>query len=204
MADDFQQDYKQLELEQQASFKTAHMSYRRLVNHWHPDRYAQRPRERQHAQQKFIELTKSFNNLRNFHRQNDRLPFEHIEYAPVSTADTESPTRSSAEEELQSGLFRQKHNRSSASIAHLPLRRGLLWVVPGALLLFATLGFFVVIDRAAKRDSIEQAKQVLRQTKASEFMPSAVEVKKQSSRGAFVEQQGSQKLGDQLMPNIFQ
>ena len=78
MTHDFRQDYEALELDDRADWTTARASYRRQVNLWHPDRYAQRPRERVHAQQRFIQLTCAFDSLRNFHRANHRLPFEPI------------------------------------------------------------------------------------------------------------------------------
>ena len=44
---------------------------------------------------------------------------------------------------------------------------------------------------------------MLRRTAPSEYMPSAAEVQKRSSRGAFVEREDSGRMGDQLMEDMF-
>jgi len=51
----FQHNYQLLELKSDSDWAMAKKNYRRLVHACHPDRFAQKPRERMHAQQQFIE-----------------------------------------------------------------------------------------------------------------------------------------------------
>jgi len=82
----FEHDYQILELDRDATWHDVRESYRRLVNRWHPDRYASRPREKQHAQTRFIEVTKAYNNLRAFYRKHQRLPLQNPALQDATTA----------------------------------------------------------------------------------------------------------------------
>ena len=216
MSHDFRQDYEVLALDDGADWATARATYRRQVNVWHPDRYVERPRERVHAQQRFIQLTRSFDSLRHFYRANRRLPFEPIraagapgaagasgsseavgEAAAGADGTPGSAGRPSEEALLEAGIL---HARRQAA----PRRRtrSLLWPAVVAAVMAVTAGVFVVLDRNARQATLDEGREVLRRTAPSEFMPSASEVQKRSSRGTFVEREDG-RLGDQLMEDIF-
>ncbi len=205
MAIDFQHDYAELELEERANWAMAQINYRRLVNHWHPDRYVQRPRERVHAQQQFIELTISFNNLRTFYRQNKRLPFERITVKKAASSSTPSQQQqvNPAEADiLDSSIINNRKTATRRAVVSKSAKSA-YWMLPIAFLLMCTLGLFVVMDRNAKKKSIEEAKAVLREVVPSAYMPNNEDINKQNARGAMIGGQGNGKLGDKLMQDIF-
>lgn len=216
MTHDFRQDYEALELDHGADWATARTAYRRQVNLWHPDRYTQQPRERVHAQQRFIQLTRAFDSLRNFYRTNRRLPFE-----PIGAERRNAAATGAGEPPLESGTDAGRRRRAAspseeevleAGILTLraptgrPRRSGLgrlLWPALAAALVLATLAVFLVLDRSARQATMAEGREVLRRTEPSEFMPSAAEVQKRSSRGTFVEREDSGRIGDQLMEDMF-
>ena len=215
MTHDFRQDYEALGLDERADWTTARASYRRQVNLWHPDRYAQRPREGVHAQQRFIQLTRSFESLRSFHRANHRLPFEPIRTPrppaagadPAAERDPSGRTapgpaeRPSETAVLEAGIL---NVRSPKARRRRPGRLGrLIWPAAIASLVLGMLGAFLVLDRNARRATLEEGRDVLRRTAPSEYMPSAAEVQRRSSRGTFVEREDSGRIGDQLMEDVF-
>ncbi len=197
---DYKQDYKLLELHDREDWQRARANYRRLVHIWHPDKYARRPRERQHAQQQFIALTKSYDNLRTFYRDNGRLPFEpHKQKEPEALLQTEA-------KKLRKGADDTNWQKSSAqatglesgilgrdSSQHVPLtaeNRGhtkFLWLAAGCLVLGATVFTFFLLDQRANQRIAETGREVVRQAPRSEFMPSAAEIRRSEARGAFVQ-----------------
>jgi len=219
VSQDFRQDYATLLLDDDADWATARTSYRRQVNLCHPDRYAQRPRERAHAQQQFIQITRAFDSLRAFYRTNSRLPFEPIRRdqtsspgadarpaAPRPDADeardmSDTIDRPSEEALLDAGILNLRKG-SPARDAGMRGRR-LIWPALGGLVVLGTLGLFVVLDRSARQATLDEGRAVLRETTPSVFMPSATEVKRQSSRGVFVERDDRGRIGEQLMEDIF-
>ncbi len=162
MAIQFQRNYQLLELDNNADWKTANKNYRRLVHTWHPDRFEQRPRERIHAQQQFIELTKAFNNLRGFYRENNRLPFEKIQHAKTapSSPPIEKRVMPSDELVLESGILNKR--KPSTSFLKSDLFHRVLWALPIIAALVVGMAVFVITDRNAKMNTIEEAKRVLR------------------------------------------
>ncbi len=58
------QDYRNLELEPGADFKTVKRAYRRLMRTYHPDRYADDPERQRVATQISAKLNASFNRIR--------------------------------------------------------------------------------------------------------------------------------------------
>ena len=216
MTHDFRQDYEALELDHGADWATARTAYRRQVNLWHPDRYTQQPRERVHAQQRFIQLTRSFDSLRNFYRANRRLPFEPIRAerrVAAAADDGPSPDGSDADAGRPGRAARPSEKEVlEAGILNLraptgrPRRSGLgklLWPAAAVALVLVTLAAFLVLDRSARQATLAEGREVLKRTEPSEFMPSAAEVQKRSSRGAFVEREDTGRLGDQLMEDMF-
>jgi len=197
LANNFKEDYQLLLLDDRADWNTARDSYRRMIKTWHPDRYAQRPRERAHAQERFIELTGAYNRLRTFQRQNKRMPFQPL---PGSVRhDTKIHAANTLTGTLHSGL-RSEHKQSLFSPS---LTNKLRWAIPACLLILSTFGLFLWLDRNDKLRNIQEAKDVLRNTEPSEYMPSARDVKRNNNRGVFVEGEQPNKLGDQLMRDVF-
>lgn len=192
----FSQHYKQLELGNRATWDDVKISYRRLVNLWHPDRFEQRPEQRAQAQQKFIDLTKSYNVLRNFHRSNNRMPYQSAHLAdkevPKSStgraqkvADSNNSNDSEPVAVDESLLKRDpKYKRNNGN--HKSNTRLILWGLTACALLSFTIVFFMIQDRKASQAIAEQGREIIKQVPPSEFMPSASEIRKSQTRGAFV------------------
>lgn len=201
---DFRPDYQRLNLDDRASWDQARASYRRLVHLWHPDKYAQRPRERKHAQQQFIELTKSYDQLKAFQRENGRMPFEPVrprparqhrpEPAPPSPREhsEQAPPRparqtgqSKPSPDLDGGILGRD---ADATEYHPPKssRKG-IWTLAGIAVLIATITVFVVLDYRANQKVLEQGKEALRQATPSEFVRTPAEIRRSEARGAFVQ-----------------
>ena len=77
-----------------------------------------------------------------------------------------------------------------------------LWLGAGLCTVLATVALFVVLDREERRETYEGGRDVLLETAPSEFMPSAAEVRRRSTRGSFVTREDGE-LGDQLMEDVF-
>jgi len=182
----FQQNYELLELEAGDNWETANSNYRRLVHTCHPDRFTNKPRERVHAQQKFIELTKAFNNLRSFYRENNRLPFERIQHAVSDSPVPPAHQRVEPQDQdvLESGILNKR--KPSPESSDRKRLKHLLWLIPAALTLIGGLFVFVLFDRQAKIQGIEEAKRVLRDIEPSEFMSNSEEIKKANNRKGIV------------------
>lgn len=208
-------DYEELGLDEGADYAAARAAYRRLVNVWHPDRYANRPRERDHAQQRFIGLTRSFDRLRAFHREHRRLPFETVVPRAPETLrgdraerlDTERRRRSepavAVDVELSGDELLGTGGRARAP-SRGPRRPALAWLGAGAAIAAVALAVvaLVVLDRHERQETWRDGRDVLLETEPSEFMPSATEVRHRSTRGTFVTREDGE-LGDRLMEDLF-
>ncbi len=201
MANDFLRDYESLQLAKNASWNDAQSSYRKLVHHWHPDRYAQRPRELAHAQKQFIELTKSFNNLRTFYRQNDRLPFELNRVSSTAPPVPKKHQRVESVVDLEPNLkiLNNGKNKKSFFITAKPLA----WTALAGVLIIGSLALMFVLDMQIRQRNIEQAREVLKNTKPSEFLPKSDSIKQQNNRGAILNNTAQGRLGDKLMQDVF-
>lgn len=195
----FKRDYEQLELDDRADWNQARAHYRRLVHLWHPDKYAQRPREKNHAQQQFISLTKSYDTLRAFQRQHGRLPFE-----PMATSsDNPSNSRSASQKSNQNrrynanteadtdvladGILGRANRVTAASTVNEDKGSKAVWVLLGLTLLLGTIVTFAILDKKASERIMEEGREAIRQAPPSEFMPSAAEIRKSEARGAFIQ-----------------
>lgn len=204
MAIQFQHDYQLLELDPLDDWNQASKNYRRLVHIWHPDRYAQRPRERVHAQNQFIELTKAFNNLRSFYRENHRLPFEQIKQAFADSPEPPEHRRLAPEDTaiLELGILNKR--KTSAKSRNASLVKPLLWAIPACAAVLGALAVFVVIDRNTKLNTIEEAKRVLRTVQPSEYMADSAKITKANNRANIVSGSNtSGKMGDKLAKDLF-
>jgi len=215
----FREDYLTLGLDEKADWAAARKQYRRQVHRWHPDRFAQLPRERIHAEQQFIQLTKAFERVRAFYRHNAHLPFENV---CNSSSETEQDSftkgfdsrrskgdfRDFERPQFTENLFsenRKAHSsRSSNQDENRPDTSKLLlyWLLPGLLVLL-TLGLSIAMDQSVRKTHIEEARKHLMQRAPSEYMPSSTEVNNQNRRGTFVEGQTPGKMGDMLMQDVF-
>ena len=72
----YQNCYDILSLANDAKWEDANLSYRRLVQRWHPDRY--KGLEQADAEQRFIQITKAYNKLKVYHQENKALPFASV------------------------------------------------------------------------------------------------------------------------------
>ena len=186
MAIEYKLEYDLLELDPVDGWAQAKINYRRLVNGCHPDRYARRPREREHAQQQFIELTKAFNNLRSFYRENQRMPFERIRQ---SVADEPVPAEHlrvtpTDETVFQSGILNKR--KPLPKVSKTSRVKPFLWAVPALAVILAGFGVFMIIDRNAKLSTIEEAKRVLRETQPSEFIAKSDEISQANRRAVMI------------------
>jgi len=167
----FERDYQMLELDRDASWADARVSYKRLVNRWHPDRFNSRPREKQHAQERFIEVTKSYNNLRTFHRDHSRLPLQNpaLRDTPQSTGTPPEPSRTSS----KFGSLRVEDTAGGTKLDAKKRQKRPLWifVVPLVALAIAVILIFVVLEKRIAEQQREAAIEVLNNTKPSEFLP---------------------------------
>jgi len=147
----FERDYQMLELDRDASWADARHNYKRLVNRWHPDRFAARPREKQHAQGRFIEVTKSYNNLRTFHRQHSRLPLQNPKFGAPRVEDTMGSMRNAKTGGKKRPMW--------------------FFVVPLVCLAIGTISVFIVLEKRIAAQNREAAIEVLNNAKPSEFLP---------------------------------
>lgn len=176
MSNIFERDYQMLELGREADWDEARESYRRLVNRWHPDRFASRPRERQHAQVRFIEVTKSYKNLREYHRSNGRLPLQDpaLRDTQQSAGTPPEPTLRSnghasrgASVANEAGLFAENNRLTSPKKSKLNIG---LWSM-AVIALVATISLFVVLEKRVSEKVRQDGIDVLRETEPSEFLP---------------------------------
>lgn len=186
----FSQHYRQLELNDRADWETARAHYRRLVNLWHPDRFAHRPRERAHAQQQFIKLTISYNALRNFYRKNHRLPFQSAHTVKTDKkaerCGAESCNPDTKDTTVDNSLLGRKTTQRRTSSKKPGGLRNLIWLTAGGSIMLGTVMFFLIVDRSANRAIAERGREIVKEAPPSEFMPSAAEIRRSQTRGAFV------------------
>ena len=104
----YQQCYEILGLQNHADLAEAESSYRKLVHQWHPDRYqGEDPSE---ATRRYVEITKAFKKLRDFHKDNKTLPFSSVD--DVATNETSS----AAEEQKQESKKQQNSNQAKSNV----------------------------------------------------------------------------------------
>ena len=186
----FSKHYKNLDLGNRATWDEVRTNYRRLVQQWHPDRFENRPRERANAQQNFINVTKAYKALRTFHRINNRLPFQsaHVANSDDATPVDETTARPTSREplSLDENLLKRDPSMRQNNSALKRKTRAIGWGLAACTLILCTIGFFLVQDRKANQAIAEQGREIMKQTPPSEFMPSAEEIRRSQTRGAFI------------------
>lgn len=203
MAIQFQQNYQLLELDPTSNWEMANKNYRRLVHIWHPDRFAQRPRERIHAQQQFIELTKAFNNLRAFYRENHRLPYEQIRH---SVADSPEPPQhqqvvTNDESLFKTGILNKR--KPSTKTLQASAMKPLLWILPTCAIILGAFVAFFLIDRSAKLNTIEEATRVLSTAEPSEYNVDNEGISRVNSRAVLLDKSSDGSIGERLGKDLF-
>lgn len=204
-------DYAILELDDRANWAAAQANYRRLVHLWHPDKFEDRPRERDSAQRQFIALNKAYNSLRSYYKLKHRLPHEPlpkpnarapgdsqevtIDMGPT-TSDVKptgpdssrfSSRKSSRKSSDNPNFIVGSTRRKSQSVPHWRKSQArLFWAALGCTLLLATVAFFIVQDRKANQAMAQHGREVVKHSAPSDFMPSAAEIRRSQTRGAFV------------------
>ena len=188
-SDNFTEHYKHLELEHDADWDQARANYRRLVQVWHPDRFAQRPLERANAQKEFIKLTKSHTELRNFHRKHQRMPFQLARRVntqqDAASYDDAYDSGISDVSDLSEGILHRSARHKTSKQRSTSLKK-IAWAVSGVGIMISTIVFFLILDRNANRANAERGREVVRQAPQSEFMPSASEIRRSQAREAFI------------------
>ena len=190
---EFARHYEHLELDDRADWNTAKEKYRTLVNRWHPDRFAQRPREQIRAQQQFIDVTKSYKALRNFYRTNNRMPFQSARVTgqkhsvnPAHEHGADHPGDDVLPSTRENGIL-GRDKTEDALAADKPRRlRNILLITAVCSMMFGTILFFLIIDRKANQAVMEKGREIVKDAPESEFLPSASEIRKSQTRGAFV------------------
>jgi len=165
MSNIFERDYQMLELDRDAGWRDARESYRRLVNRWHPDRFAARPRERHHAQSRFI------------------LPLQKASDADVvkntqsttkpSSSKTNKPTTHQSVELNDNGFAVAPTKQRSA------LSRYWLWAIP-VIGLVLTFSVFIMLERRIAERQRDAAISVLRNTEPSKFLPDKENIRRRA------------------------
>ncbi|MFK7862019.1 MAG: J domain-containing protein [Granulosicoccus sp.] len=187
----FAKHYELLEIDDRASWDIARSSYRRLVHIWHPDKFTSRPREKVFAQQQFINLTKSYNELRDFHRTNHRLPFQsdHVASkldAPPLIADIPLHSAASDTTVVNANVLSRDPSERNHSQRRLRTMYKTAWLMTGVFTLLTTVMFFIILDRKQNQATAAIGREVVRDAPESEFMPNASEIRRSQTRGAFV------------------
>ena len=81
--------------------------------------------------------------------------------------------------------------------------KSLLWIVAVGLLMVASLTAMLVMDNNLKQQNMQQAREVQKQSQPSDFSPNTEDIRRQSNRGAIMNNTAKGKLGDQLMRDVF-
>lgn len=133
----YQRCYEILSLANDAGWHDASLSYRRLVQQWHPDRYSGDDPDA--AQQRFVEITSAHQKLRNYHQKNDALPFESVK-ADV-TREPLKPERQTRDRDATNVTTGQAIRRVTP----------FMWLVAGAFFV-AVMALLLILLQLEKRD----------------------------------------------------
>ncbi|MDB3935222.1 J domain-containing protein [Granulosicoccus sp.] len=188
---EFARHYEHLELDDKADWDTVREKYRSLVNLWHPDRYAQRPGEQIHAQQQFIDVTKSYKALQNFYRTNERMPFQSSRVTSQKHSEKHNHDASHTVDDIIPStegtgiLGRDKQKNGLAAIKPHRLRN-ILFIAAVCAMMLGTILLFLILDRKAHQAVMEKGREIVKEAPESDFRPSASEIRKSQTRGAFV------------------
>ncbi|MFK7893672.1 MAG: DnaJ domain-containing protein [Granulosicoccus sp.] len=180
-------DYATLQIDSKSDWKTVRASYRQLVNRWHPDKFPANSREKHHAQQQFIDLTRSYTSLRNYYRKTGQLPLQEPgPGAEFSRSKAQQKRNSATSDAAFPGTNNIRHSR------HRNVEPGSnrWWPVCAALLVLATAAILLFHDNRATRATLEQARDAIEQAPESEFTTDNSEIRKVKLREGLLKQPG--------------
>lgn len=189
---DFKTDYAILHLENTADWATVRAHHRKLVQRWHPDKFLDKPRERIHAQKHFIEITKSYNRLKEFQKQHGRMPYAYT--AEPSKADPQQhgsvPNAGSCGHidpgNLNLGTLSRDDDKIDERILKPSPVRKIIWTTTASIVIISTIILFFILDQRASKRNLQKSQQVLREVPESAFNPSQSEIRRGLSKGAFI------------------
>ena len=139
----FQRCYEILSLANDAEWDDASLSYRRLVQQWHPDRYTGDDHEQ--AQQRFVEITSAHQKLRDYYQQNKALPFASVKTDIVQEPPLGAPRQTRGD---------RKRERAATNVTTgQAIRRvtPFMWIVAGTFFCAVIAVMFILIQ-LEKRD----------------------------------------------------
>ncbi len=119
----YKSNYKILQLSLSADWLQAKKNYKRLVQSWHPDKFDDSSTEYLKVHHKFLEITKAYEQLQNYYKKNQRLPFEKHESENQFSAEIETISLS----RKKPSSYRRAH--SSHSRSKIPLVIGFLLII---------------------------------------------------------------------------
>ncbi len=176
----YRQCYDMLELPYSADWDTTKRKYRKLVHDWHPDRHRNSESARERAQERFIELTNSYDRLRKYQRQHQRMPLVHALHEASPNDEQILPANESL---LNQARKRQRHERKQ--------KRSAVWRHSGLLLglgfALVVLWFLFSLDKRLSNLAVDEARRELANTEPSPYQRSVDEINRGEARGAFLE-----------------
>ncbi|PIE37583.1 MAG: hypothetical protein CSA54_01125 [Gammaproteobacteria bacterium] len=202
MSHDYKLDYEALDLDDHDPWAVAQLRYRRLVQEWHPDRYTNRPREKVHAQNQFIRITRAFDNLRAFYRQNGRMPYETLTQAAHCRAEAGLDDGSSefrhadvADADALSapaGTATVSTARPNGGIGYHIDRRFLSrhaylkWLTPVLLVMLATVVLVLSFEQREKKQAELVGKEVVLEAPPSAFKSDNSRIRAQETKESMI------------------
>lgn len=189
----FEADYRLLRLKENADWTTTRTHYRKLVHKWHPDKYSDRPLELDNAQNKFIALTKSYNNLKEFYSRHSRLPFEPTKTDNVRPDATLNVAPQSASKKsdidpnnLDWGTLSRDESKIDARLVKKSPVAKILWSLIAVAVVLGTIVLFFILDQKASQENMARGRQALKEAPESEFTPTPSEIRRSESKGTFI------------------
>ncbi len=182
---DYQKHYDHLQLDyQKTDWKTLQSSYRKLVNECHPDRFADDELMQANAQAKFIQITTSYNFLRDFYRKNRRLPLQRYD----SDEDLAEYKDMNLNENMISdtSLLKKKRKEIDSNRARKRSLRPLVTALCG-LMLVGMIFMLFTLDKYGTKVAVDNARETINSTEPSPFLRSQEQVSRGTSRGVFLE-----------------
>jgi len=136
-----------------------------------------------HAQTRFIEVTKAYNNLRGFYRKHQPLPLQNPALQDATTANIHASQVSKRTAKHKVHNVDELIFEPSSNVVKNPHFKYWMLAIP-AVGLFVTIAMFVVLERRLAEKQRAAAIDVLRSTTPSEFMPDRESMRRHSSRKA--------------------
>jgi len=187
---EFEEHYRVLNIAENDDWTKARNQYRTLVHRWHPDKFTDKPQEIENAQKQFIALSKSYNKLKEFHSLHNRLPLEGIqpeESRPDATLNTQPSMRSNVDpNNLDLGTLSRDEKKIDARLVKKKPFKKFLWLSVASVVVVSTIMLFFILDQKANQENIARGRQVVKEAPKSEFTPTASEIRRSVSKGAFI------------------